>query len=130
MASRKPTDADLDALVEWMAHGDEDPTERSFRGGCKKFGLNATETSKALQMGEWPQRYTHARARRGDEIFEKMQSIVNRTISGEVDPAAARVAVDAYKWSSAKMAPKDYGDRVDVTSDGKALTLVVPGSGV
>lgn len=44
------------------------------------------------------------------------------------DPKAAGAVVSAYKlkadnlkWSMSKMKPKKYGDKLDVTSDGKAL---------
>ena len=35
-------------------------------------------------------------------------------MSGEVDPAVARVAIDAYKWSSGKKKPKKYGDMIKI----------------
>lgn len=45
-----------------------------------------------------------------------------------VDPKAAGAVVSAYKlkadnfkWSMSKMKPKKYGEKLDLTSDGKAL---------
>lgn len=35
----------------------------------------------------------------------------------------SRLRVDTRKWLMAKMKPKKYGEKMDVTSDGKALTI-------
>ena len=34
---------------------------------------------------------------------------------------AVKLKADNLKWSMSKMKPKKYGDKVDVTSDGKAI---------
>ena len=34
---------------------------------------------------------------------------------------ALRVQIDSLKWVLSKIAPKKYGDKLDVTSNGKAL---------
>jgi len=40
----------------------------------------------------------------------------------------SRLRVDTRKWLMAKMKPKKYGDKIDVTSDGKALPTPIYGS--
>lgn len=35
----------------------------------------------------------------------------------------SRLRVDTRKWLMSKMKPKKYGDKMDVTSDGKAITI-------
>jgi len=43
----------------------------------------------------------------------------------------SRLRVDTRKWLMAKMKPKKYGDKLDLTSDGKALpTPIMGGSSV
>lgn len=39
----------------------------------------------------------------------------------------SRLRVDTRKWLMAKMKPKVYGDKYDVTSDGKALPAPILG---
>ena len=39
----------------------------------------------------------------------------------------SRLRVDARKWISSKLKPKRYGDKLDVTSDGKALPTPIYG---
>lgn len=51
----------------------------------------------------------------GDEVAE----IGRLTLSGQYDPSAAKVAIDALKWSAARKASKAYGDKIQHTgSDG------------
>lgn len=38
------------------------------------------------------------------------------------DPQGSRVKIDAYKWRAAKLAPKRYSDRLDLTSGGDKLS--------
>ncbi len=35
-------------------------------------------------------------------------------MDGKLDPNAARVAIDAYKWAAGKRKPKVYGDKVAI----------------
>lgn len=34
---------------------------------------------------------------------------------------AQKVKIDAYKWRASKLAPKRYGDKLDLTSDGQPI---------
>lgn len=47
----------------------------------------------------------------GDEIAE----IGRETLAGTHDPSAAKVAIDALKWSAARKAAKVYGDKIQHT---------------
>ena len=40
----------------------------------------------------------------------RLQEIIDAVIDGRIDPNAGRVAIDGLKWTSAKLAPKKYGD--------------------
>ena len=44
--------------------------------------------------------------------------LAERTIKGEIEPNAARVAADIIKWQLSKQKPKSYGDKVDMNLDG------------
>ncbi len=72
--------------------------------------------------------------RAADERTETQQEIIidigDEAISHaeRADPKSSNAIVSAYKlkadslkWSMSKMKPKKYGDKVDVTSDGKAI---------
>lgn len=65
--------------------------------------------------------YATARERRADVIAEELIAIADaeplRTPQGAVDPAGVahqRLRVETRRWAASKLAPKRYGDRVEV----------------
>ena len=85
------------------------------------------------------ERYARACEIRADAIFEEIFDIAddgtNDFSSYEIAPGVevekvnmdhiqrSRLRVDARKWALGKMNPKKYGDKLDVTSGNKALSL-------
>ena len=66
------------------------------------------------------EQYTHARAKQADYYAEM---IVDEAFSSH-DAAIGRLRMDALKWASSKIAPKKYGDKVEVEQIGNtALTV-------
>jgi hypothetical protein len=94
----------------------EDLAERgmSLRKSCEAHGLKVNhflywvEADKARGA-----QYARARDRQADHFGERVSEIADGVLSGEYDYNAARVAVDALKWSAGKMKPKRWGDRVE-----------------
>lgn len=70
---------------------------------------------------EFSEQYTRAKQEAADALSEDIQEIGKLTLTGLYEPAAARVAIDSYKWIAAKLKPKKYGDKVDITTDGEKL---------
>lgn len=71
--------------------------------------------------------YAHAREVQADTDADDIGDIGRKTLAGEYDPQAARVAIDALKWSAGKRAPKKYGDKMALTggSEGDAPLAVI-----
>lgn len=82
------------------------------------------------------QAYEIAAKLRGEHMFEQALDIANaepprvivqtgeNTTESRVDPGAvqhAKLKVDTLKWAAAKLNPKKYGDKIDVTSGGEQL---------
>ncbi len=65
--------------------------------------------------------YTRAKEESADTDADHVNDIAQRVLTKEVDPASARVAIDAYKWSAGKKKPKKYGDKIDVTTNQESL---------
>lgn len=61
--------------------------------------------------------YGHAREAQADTDADAVGDIGRKTLTGEYDPQAARVAIDALKWSAGKRAPKKYGEKVQLSGD-------------
>lgn len=63
---------------------------------------------------EFALNYAKSREDQADHDADKIGDIAERVLGGHVDPQAARVAIDAYKWAAGKRKPKVYGDRLAV----------------
>jgi hypothetical protein len=68
--------------------------------------------------------YACAREDRSNANEDRIDGILEKIETGEIDPASARVMIDTIKWKMAKENPKVYGDssKVDVTSGGDKIT--------
>jgi hypothetical protein len=84
------------------------------------------------------ERYARAREEQADlladEIIEISDDESKDTLSGEHGeyPNQAKIArdrlrIDARKWKASKLAPKKYGDKMDVTSNGETVSSYVIG---
>lgn len=73
------------------------------------------------------QQYMRARASRADARFERLDEIMEKVGNGLLDPAAARVMMDAIKWQSGKENAKRYGEKVQLAdADGEKLPAPPP----
>ena len=84
---------------------------------CGKDGLPSTR-----QVFEWKDKYPdfgaeYARAceERGMHFGHKLTDLAAAVLAGEVDPQAARVAGDFYKFTAARLASKTWGEKSQVT---------------
>lgn len=74
---------------------------------------------KWLGENEWfSDKYAAARDLRGDHMFDEIE----RWAKDEtIDVQRAKLMVDTRKWYLSKMKPKNYGDKVDITSGGEKI---------
>ena len=64
-----------------------------------------------------------ARENRADARADRIDAYLAELKAGKLDPQSCRVLVDGEKWLASKEKPSRYADKVDVTSDSKALLL-------
>lgn len=70
---------------------------------------------------EFLNNYIQAREDSADLDAENIEEIAHKTLEGEYEPPAARVAIDAFKWTAGRKKPKKYGDKIDITSGGDKI---------
>jgi len=79
---------------------------------------------------EFREQYEAAKEESADAMLEDMFDIADKSLEeakkGDAKRAGAKVAahrlaVDTRKWAASKLKPKRYGDKLDLTSDGKQL---------
>lgn len=63
---------------------------------------------------EFAEQYARAKEDSADSRADQIEEIGDKVLTGEYDPAAARVAIDAFKWTSGKHKPKKYGDKQQI----------------
>lgn len=108
----------------------------SLRAVCRDDGMPHQATVfRWLDLHEaFRDQYARARVKQAeyyaDEIVEIADDTARDTIvtdNGEQPNsewiARSRLRVDARKWLMSKLAPKKYGDKVDVTTNGESLNL-------
>jgi len=108
----------------------------SLRSICAEPGMPAQETVYRWIRNDQDFREKYARAREDqaefylDEIIAISDDTTHDTrITDSGDQpnsewiSRSRLRVDARKWAMSKLAPKKYGDRVDVTTGGESLNM-------
>jgi len=60
-------------------------------------------------------KYARAREASAEATADDVEHISRMAARGEIEPAAARAAIDGLKWSAGKRSPKKYGDKVALT---------------
>lgn len=71
---------------------------------------------------EFSQQYAHAREAQADTLADEIVGISDGE-TNEADPQRDRLRVDARKWVAAKLKPKKYGEKIDVTSGGEKIAV-------
>lgn len=111
---------------------------RSLRSICGDEDMpDLTTVYEWLRVqNRFSQQYAVATDERTETQQEMLIEMGDKAIehAEDADPKAANAVVSAYKlkadnlkWSMSKMKPKKYGDKLDLTSDGKALPQPIYG---
>ena len=102
----------IERILEGVAEG------RSVNEICSEPGMPAPriwrEWRNEEQGREIDTRYARAREGWAAHYENRIVTIVNDVLAAEIDPQAARVAIDAIKWIMSKAAPKLYGDHQQI----------------
>jgi len=99
---------------------DKLPEGESLRGIAQKRGVSDGRVHEWIKsLGLWED-YAHVRELRAHTFFERINDIAFLALANKVDPNAARVAIDALKWTISRMNPKSYGERTNIDVNIKA----------
>jgi hypothetical protein len=117
------TQETADTICDRLSDGE------SLRSVCRDKDMpdKVTVLKWLRERPDFLTQYTRAKEESADALSDEIQTIARDTLHGKYDPNAARVAGDLYKWTASKLKPKKYGDKLDLTSDGKALPTPIFG---
>lgn len=107
----------------------------SLRSICSREDMPSVVTvMKWLRdFPEFLNQYARAREAQADIIFDEMLDIADnsnadtvmtedgRIIENKDVVNRSRLQIDTRKWILSKLQPKKYGDKIDLTTDGKAI---------
>jgi hypothetical protein len=74
------------------------------------------------------ERYARAREDQADTNADEINDVRGKVASGELDPAAGRVIIDALKWEAGKRKAKVYGDSTmlkHANADGETIRSAI-----
>jgi hypothetical protein len=74
---------------------------------------------------EFMEAYSRARNRKADTIVD----LIQEEAYSSHDPQIGRLRIDALKWTASKLAPKRYGDKIEVEQSGQQnfkISFAVP----
>lgn len=111
-----------DRICEELAIG------KSLRSVCLSEDMPAIRTifNWFRSHPEFLLQYEKAKQESADAMSEEVLEIADNENMEDVQ--RARLRVDTRKWLMAKMKPKKYGDKMDVTTDGKPLNVTFDNS--
>jgi hypothetical protein len=93
----------------------------SERKACETIGIpRATFRTTALRAGVGDH-YARALEALAMDQIEKAEVTIEDMRNGTLDAQQARVELDARKWFASKFLPKRFGDKIDMTTNGKDL---------
>ena len=102
----------------------------SLRKSCEQNGLPRITFFDWIDKNEKEaDRYTRARQQGIEARFESIEEDYSEEPqrdpeTGKIDSAwvqLQRLKIDSKKWELSKLAPKKYGDKIDVTSKGESV---------
>lgn len=105
------SDEQIAAVLELMA--DEALT---LKAAAERSGLQYGNVRRRIGLSE-PLKALHTRAR--EEYAHASVQRMHEVADNEPDVARARLKVDVIKWEAARVLPKVYGDKLDLTVENK-----------
>ena len=108
---QKKTPETVAAFLQRISEG------RSQASVCRDADMPdwATVWRWTKQDADFAAAFADAKEQRGNLYGEKVAEIALALLAGKLpDSNAARVAMDGLKWSAARMASKNFGDRMQV----------------
>lgn len=110
-----------DQICERMANGE------TLRAVCRDIDLPpSTVIEWTMNNKTFSEQYTQARQKQADSYADM---ILDEAFNSH-DAQIGRLRVDALKWVASKLAPKRYGDKVEVEQTGTQKIRVIMGGDV
>lgn len=103
-----------DALAEVIC--DRIAAGESMRAICRDAGMpdRVTVLRWLAAHEDFAAKCARARELQADVVDEEIVDMLQDVKMGTLDPQAARVLLAGYQWRASKLAPKKYGDKLEL----------------
>lgn len=68
--------------------------------------------------------YVKAMQDKAESEIEEIDHVYDMLKAGELEPSVANVLIQTKKWTASKFYPKMFGDKTDITTNGKEIQSV------
>lgn len=123
----KYTEEKANAICELIA-----TTSKSMKKICEEVGVPySTHLQWLSDKEDYSLKYARAKEDQADFLADELLEIADESAKDAKTPQAIqrdRLRIDTRKFIASKLKPKKYGDRLDLTSDGKEIkpaTIVI-----
>jgi hypothetical protein len=104
----------LDTVFNEVAKG------KSLRSQLDRLDIHYEQFYRQIEADkELGERYARARKLQAESSQNRILDAVDRVLGGDLDPNAARVAIDALKWNAARMHPAIYSEKTQLELSGE-----------
>jgi len=111
----KKIELNLDEIVEMILQGD------SYKTIAQKLGINLSTLHKFTSNPNHSARVREALIISASTFDDKAEQVLKDAKGNMIEIQRARELAQHYRWKASKRAPKVYGDKLDLTTDGKEL---------
>ena len=108
-------DGKIDEIIELLIEG------KSYRQIAEILKVKLTTLHDYTSKPEHSARAREALEYSATTFDDKAEEVLITAESSPTEIQRARELAQHYRWRAAKRAPKKYGDKVDVTSNGETL---------
>ena len=96
---------------------------KSLRKACEQEGVPPSTMSRWIEEEGISEQYARAMEGRADAVFEDIIEIADNP-DPNADVQRDKLRVDTRKWAVARMAPRKYGDRLDLNHGGDMKVVI------
>lgn len=91
----------------------------SLRSICREEGMPSNDRVRCWlkEKPEFQAQYARAREMQADSFFDKAVEIIHGKFKDNIEVQAAKLKLDAIKWTAGKLAPKKYGEYKQVDAN-------------
>lgn len=117
----RPNAEKVEAVIARIESG------QSERSACMDENISRSTfrtTALRVQAGD---QYARALFGLAQDQVESIEVILAKLESTEIDPQTAKVILDNRRWFASKFLPKQYGDKIDHTTNGKDMVIPILG---